>query len=54
MEQSLTAGRGQTSFGLAHTVTDYDNIDGRELRSGTLVSTASRSAANPEPFDAET
>lgn len=54
VERALTAGRAQTSFGLAHTSSDYDNIDGRELRTGTLVATASRVQGEIEPFDAET
>lgn len=54
MERSLTGGRRQVSFGLAYNDTTFDNIDGRDLRDGTLVATAGRLVGDPEPFDAET
>jgi len=53
MERSLTSGR-QFAFGLAFTQSDFDNIDGRDLRDGTLVASASRQIGEPAPFDAET
>ncbi len=40
-ERSLTSGRGQASFGVGYRTATFDNIDGRDLRGGTLVSTAS-------------
>ena len=42
MERSLTGGRRQVSFGVAYNDATFDNIDGRELRDGTLVATAGR------------
>jgi hypothetical protein len=54
VERSLTAGKGQSSFGLGHTVTSFHAIDGRSLRDGTLVSTASRLVSQTDVFDAET
>ena len=54
VERSLTAGRGQVSFGLGHTEAAFDNMDGRPLRTGTLVAVASRLSGEPEPFDSET
>ena len=53
-ERSLTAGRGRASFGAGFHVTTFDNIDGRNLRNGTLVSTASILRGEPAPFDIET
>jgi hypothetical protein len=53
-ERSLTAGRGQSSFGLTYRSASFDNIDGRNLRDGTLVSTASILRGESEPFDVET
>jgi Putative MetA-pathway of phenol degradation len=53
-ERSLTVGRGQSSFGLTYRSATFDNIDGRNLRDGTLVSTASILRGESEPFDIET
>lgn len=53
-ERSLTAGRHQASFGVGYRGTTFHNIDGRDLRDGTLVSTASVLRGEPAPFDIET
>jgi hypothetical protein len=53
-ERSLTVGRGQASIGVGYRTTTFDNIDGRNLRDGTLVSTASLLRGEPAPFDIET
>jgi hypothetical protein len=53
-ERSLTAGRGQASFGIGFQSTAFDDIDGRKLRDGTLVSTASILRGDSAPFDIET
>jgi hypothetical protein len=53
-ERALTAGRRQSSFTLSYQVASFDTIDGRSLRDGTLVSTASRIRGDAEPFDVET
>ena len=53
-ERSLTIGRRQSSFGVSVQSSTFDNIDGRTLRDGTLVSTASRLGSEPQPFDVET
>ena len=53
-ERSLVAGRGQASFSLNYRSTLYDNIDGRNLRDGTLLSTASILRGDAAPFDIET
>ncbi len=54
VERSLTSGRNQASFGLGYRSARYDSIDGRNLRDGTLVSTASILRGEPQPFDVET
>lgn len=53
-ERSLTAGRHQASFGVGYRRTSFSHIDGRNLRDGTLVSTASVLRGDPAPFDIET
>lgn len=54
VERSLTAGKGQVSFGFAHTSSSFDTIDERSLRDGTLLATASRLVNETQPFDTET
>ena len=53
-ERSLTSGRGQASFGVGYRTATFDNIDGRDLRDGSLVSTASSLRGEAAPFDIET
>jgi len=53
-ERSLTAGRNRFSFGIGYQSALYDTIDGRDLRDGTLVSTATILRGDPQPFDIET
>jgi hypothetical protein len=53
-ERSLLAGRGRASFGMSFSSVIIDNIDGRNLRDGTLVSTASVFRGDTTPFDIET
>ncbi len=53
-ERSLLAGQGRASFGISYSSVLFDNIDGRSLRDGTLVSTASVFRGTTEPFDIET
>jgi hypothetical protein len=53
-ERSLAAGRGRSSFGVSYRSTTFENIDGRNLQDGTLVSTASILRGEPAPFDIET
>jgi outer membrane putative beta-barrel porin/alpha-amylase len=52
-ERPLTAGRRQSSFGFALRSATFDNIDGRNLRDGTLVATASKLRGEAQPFDVE-
>ena len=53
-ERSLVSGRGRASFGISYASTAFDTIDGRSLRDGTLVSTASTLRGESAPFDIET
>ncbi len=53
-ERSLTSGRARASFGFGYRSTTFDSIDGRDLRDGTLVSTASILRGESAPFDIET
>ena len=53
-ERSLLAGQGRASFGISYSSIMFDSIDGRNLRDGTLVSTASVFRGDTVPFDIET
>jgi hypothetical protein len=53
-ERALTAGRRQSSFAVSYQAASFDTIDGRSLRDGTLVSTASRIRGDASAFDVET
>lgn len=52
-ERSLTIGARHASFGIAFQQASFDRIDGRSLRDGTLVATASRLTGVAAPFDVE-
>jgi len=54
VERSLTSGRGRASLGMGYRGTSFTNLDGRSLRDGTLVSTASTLRGEAAPFDIET
>jgi len=53
-ERALTAGARQGSFGLNYQIASFTSIDGRNLRDGTLVATASKFRDQSQPFDVET
>jgi hypothetical protein len=53
-QRSLVSGQGRASFGVSYSSTSFENIDGRSLRDGTLVSTASVFRGETVPFDIET
>jgi hypothetical protein len=53
-ERALTAGRRQSSFAVSYQVASFSTLDGRPLRDGTLVATASRIVGESQPFDVET
>ena len=53
-QRALVSGQGRASFGVGYSSTTFENIDGRSLRDGTLVSTASVFRGETVPFDIET
>jgi hypothetical protein len=53
-ERSLTAGTHQVAFGLGYKQASFQKIDGRALRDGTLVATASKLHTDTQFFDVET
>jgi hypothetical protein len=54
VERSLTGGQRQLSFGLSYQRASYHEIDGRNLRDGTMIATASRARGEADAFDVET
>lgn len=54
VERSLTAGKRRSSIGVSYQDATFHAIDGRNLRDGTLVATASRLRGEVQPFDVET
>jgi hypothetical protein len=53
VERSLTSGLLRGSLALTYQTASFDTIDGRSLRDGTLVATASRLRGDTQPFDVE-
>jgi len=53
VERSLTAGRLRGSFAVSYQAASFNTIDGRSLKDGTLVATASRLRGDAQPFDVE-
>jgi hypothetical protein len=53
LERAATAGRRQMSIGFTVRHSRFDQLDGRDLRDGTLVTTANQLASEPAPFDVE-
>ena len=53
VERAITAGRGRASFGLSATTSRFDELDGRNLRDGTLVTIARQFRDEAVPFDTE-
>lgn len=54
VERALTAGRGRASFGASYRFNRFVELDGADLRDGTLVTTANRFSDESTPFDVET
>jgi hypothetical protein len=54
VERSLTAGTHRASFGLTYQNARFDTMDGRNLRDGTLIATATKFRDQAQPFDVET
>ena len=53
VERSLTVGAGQASFAVSYRAARFKEIDGRNLRDGSLVATAARLTTESAPFDVE-
>src|SRR5688572_23745192 len=53
VERAMTSGRGRVSFGASASTAGYDQLDGYNLRDGTLLTTANRFGDEPAPFDTE-
>ena len=54
VERALTSGRNQMSFGATFRYSQFDRLDGNELRTGDFVTTATQFRDEPQPFDVET
>ena len=53
VERAATSGRGRVSFGASATTAGYDELDGANLRDGTLVTTSNRFTDESAPFDTD-
>ena len=53
VERAMTSGRGRASFGISGSTATYDNLDGFNLRDGSLLTTANRFEDETAPFDTE-
>ena len=53
VERAQTAGKGQVSFGLTLQQFQFSSLDGRNLRDGSLITTANQFTDETEPFDVD-
>src|SRR5207237_3647781 len=53
VERAQTAGAGQASFGVTFQHLHFDSLDGRNLRDGSLVTTANQFTDEAVPFDVD-
>src|SRR5438067_10849573 len=53
VERAQTAGAGQSSFGLTFQHLHFNSLDGRNLRDGSLVTTANQFRDEAAPFDVD-
>src|SRR5262245_55573212 len=53
VERALTAGKGQVSLGLTLQNQRFTTLDGRDLRDGSLVTTANQFTDESAPFDVD-
>lgn len=54
VERALTSGRNQMSFGATFRYSQFDRLDGNDLRTGNFVTTATQFRDEPKAFDVET
>ena len=52
-ERSMTAGKGQASFGINFRLSSFDRLDGHDLRDGTFVTSGNRFTDQTTPFDVD-
>jgi len=53
VERAQTAGKGQASFGLTFEQLRFGSLDGKNLRDGSLVTTANQLTDESSPFDVD-
>jgi opacity protein-like surface antigen len=53
VERALTAGKGHPSFGVSASTTSFDELDGKPLRDGSLLTIANQFRDESAPFDTE-
>ena len=53
VERALTPGSGHASFGVSTSTTSFDQLDGRSLHDGALVTIANQFKDEAAPFDTE-
>jgi hypothetical protein len=53
IERALTGGKGHPSFGVTGSTTSFDELDGRKLRDGSLVTISDQFRDESTPFDTE-
>jgi len=53
VERALTPGNGHASFGVSTSTTSFDQLDGRNLHDGALVTIANQFRDEAAPFDTE-
>jgi hypothetical protein len=53
VERALTPGHGRASFGVSASTSDFDQLDGFDLTSGSFVTIANGFRDEPAPFDTE-
>lgn len=53
VERALTAGAGRASLGVSASTSAFDQLDGRNLRDGSLVTVANQFRDEATPFDTE-
>lgn len=53
IQTALTAGRGNAGLGLTFQHLRFNALDGHDLRTGTLVTTANQFVDEPQPFDVD-
>lgn len=53
LQRALTAGPGQASIGVSFQYLRFSSLDGRSLRTGTLITTANQFVDESAPFDVD-